>query len=778
MSTTHVSNQSLLGGLSLRITNITIELVLLVLVLVLLSWQFRAFSGSESGANNRYDTPSDLSVGVPVSAGGRDHWKLVVADKNREEIPAAWKAEFRAMANAIAAPMKDVAKEIRDIRLLASEGQEADASGALAEIQARSDPYISQYGVALEGNDARVPPLDCAEAYLIALTQVPATVPTPEGDLRARAVTLYAQILDGTNTRTLNQNLNKPVFGTTTLPAWQTALPKASVDTVRGCSALGEPSAVVASATRIVGLARDSSGIAAKATGMRELLTHGDMYVAAYAMIGWLLLQVGRWRVPALRFMGFAAIVWSVAGWATHVYGVSSRYWMVAGGVGMLLVAVSVVLRRMRRTPMPNILQQTMSSRLGYAGFVLLTGVGFWVQLDLAAFNHPKNQYLAVYQWQYVFAAFVVVSITPTLVRALAPWANRVAAKWAMVRIALEKERGAVRWLPLIWQVIWLVMLIALMVFALRNKRQMTSELLRVWLLLGVSWFFFFRGEGLVRMLAAARGGATSVRQYVAMVLYYAWPGIFVLLATGFALLATDDMGPMLVIAYALGIYASAGVAFAVQAMTGKRAVGVLVGIVACVGWVAAVTWGLFEFGGLHATTASRIASARTPMTAPNDQMAMIHFFVETIPRWGYGFTEAPWCGDLGGGTCRGIPRQVQSDYMFTAIQGVFGQTVAVGLVLFFVVWLIRLVRRHPQATSGAMDVRVSSLHSAQGWLSWLAVCWVGFSLAQAAITIAGNLGILPLTGITFPFVSYGLWSLLANAFFLGVAINLPARQT
>lgn len=778
MSTTDASSQSLVGRGTLRFTNVAIELFLLVLVLVGLSWQFRAFNGSESGANSRYDTPSDLSVAVPVPAGGRDHWKLVIADKNLQEIPAAWKAEFRALANAIAAPMKEVATEIRDIRLLASEGQEADASGALAEIQARSDPYISQYGVVLEGNDARVPPLDCAEAYLGALTQVPPTSPTAEGDLRERAVALYGQLLDGATIRAPYKGRNQPATGAVALPPWQTALSKATADTVRGCSALGEPSAVIASATRIVGLARDSGGIAAKATGMRELLTRGDLYFAAYAMVGWLLLQVGRWRISALRFMGFAAIAWAVTGWATHVYGVSSRYWMDAGVVGMLMIVLSAALRRIRSAPMPNILQQTMSSRLGYAGFVLLTGIGFWVQLDLAAFNHPKNQYLAVYQWQYVFAAFVVVSTTPTFVRALAPWANRAAAKWAMVRIALEKERGAIRWLPLVSQVIWLAMLIGLMALALRNKRQMTSELLRVWLLLGVSWFFFFRGEGLLRMLAAASGGATSVRQYVKMVLYYAWPGLFVFLAAGFALFATDDMGPVLVIAYALGIYVSAGVAFAVQAMTGKRAVGDSVGVLACVVWVAATTWALFMFGGLHTTTAARIASARSPMTAPNDQMAIIHFFVETIPRWGYGLTDVPWCGDLGGGTCRGIPRQVQSDYMFTAIQGVFGQTVAVGLVLFFVFWLIRLVRRHPQVTSGAMDVRVSSLHSAQGWLSWLAVCWVGFCLAQAAITIAGNLGILPLTGITFPFVSYGVWSLLANAFFLGVAINLPARQT
>jgi cell division protein FtsW (lipid II flippase) len=44
-------------------------------------------------------------------------------------------------------------------------------------------------------------------------------------------------------------------------------------------------------------------------------------------------------------------------------------------------------------------------------------------------------------------------------------------------------------------------------------------------------------------------------------------------------------------------------------------------------------------------------------------------------------------------------------------------------------------------------------------------------------ITVAGNLGWLPLTGITFPFASFGAWSLLANTFFLGLAISLPRRH-
>ena len=37
-----------------------------------------------------------------------------------------------------------------------------------------------------------------------------------------------------------------------------------------------------------------------------------------------------------------------------------------------------------------------------------------------------------------------------------------------------------------------------------------------------------------------------------------------------------------------------------------------------------------------------------------------------------------------------------------------------------------------------------------------------------------GDVGWLPLTGITFPFASFGAWSLLVNTFFLSLAISLP----
>ena len=50
--------------------------------------------------------------------------------------------------------------------------------------------------------------------------------------------------------------------------------------------------------------------------------------------------------------------------------------------------------------------------------------------------------------------------------------------------------------------------------------------------------------------------------------------------------------------------------------------------------------------------------------------------------------------------------------------------------------------------------------------------------LAILAVTVAGNLAVLPLTGVTFPFVSFGMTSLLVNLALLALClhINVPGQ--
>jgi cell division protein FtsW (lipid II flippase) len=96
--------------------------------------------------------------------------------------------------------------------------------------------------------------------------------------------------------------------------------------------------------------------------------------------------------------------------------------------------------------------------------------------------------------------------------------------------------------------------------------------------------------------------------------------------------------------------------------------------------------------------------------------------------------------------------------------------------------WLHRLVRHHGRVTRGEPRLVAASgriANDGQAFLSWVAVAWVVLTLAQLAVTVAGNLAVLPLTGVTFPFVSFGMTSLLVNLAFLALCINLdlPRRD-
>ncbi|HLL19177.1 MAG TPA: FtsW/RodA/SpoVE family cell cycle protein, partial [Rubrivivax sp.] len=145
---------------------------------------------------------------------------------------------------------------------------------------------------------------------------------------------------------------------------------------------------------------------------------------------------------------------------------------------------------------------------------------------------------------------------------------------------------------------------------------------------------------------------------------------------------------------------------------------------------------------------ADRLDSVIDPFSAENDQLARVLWLKEHTPEHGYGLGAVPWCGTLPGNGCPGVPRQMQSDYTFAAVHAVLG---TVGSFVLLAIFLL--------------------------WLAWLGVCWAVLTIVQTVVTVAGNLGALPLTGVTWPFVSYGLWSLLRNTLILGLVMHRPHNE-
>jgi cell division protein FtsW (lipid II flippase) len=126
--------------------------------------------------------------------------------------------------------------------------------------------------------------------------------------------------------------------------------------------------------------------------------------------------------------------------------------------------------------------------------------------------------------------------------------------------------------------------------------------------------------------------------------------------------------------------------------------------------------------------------------------------------------------GVLGTGLGAGLPQvggnpsipAVHTDFAFTALAEELGMLGALAILGLYLVIAERGIRI---ALTAADDFRVL-----------LATGLTLVIVVQAAIIIGGNLKLIPLTGITLPFISYGGSSLLANAIVVGLLLALSDR--
>jgi cell division protein FtsW (lipid II flippase) len=305
----------------------------------------------------------------------------------------------------------------------------------------------------------------------------------------------------------------------------------------------------------------------------------------------------------------------------------------------------------------------------------------------------------------------------------------------------------------------------------LLNLRQFTSELGRLWLIVGAAWFFFLRGTPMTERLAASGAPLSSLVRYV-------WPLLFVVGVLIGAMIVTRDMGPLLIAGYGAGAFVAASIAMWGYQRRAPKGLAYIVAVALFVGWIVAITAALFRVGSLDDVGAARLENLAAPLASANDQLALVTWFQRAAPPTGFGPGAVPWCGFGATGACAGVPAQIQSDYTFTALVGVFGTPAAWAITLGCALWLHLLILRHGSATGGEPRfVRVAGrlVNDEQGFVSWLAVAWVVLALCQLAVTVAGNLAVIPLTGVTFPFVSFGMTSLVVNMAMLGMAINVNA---
>lgn len=702
------------------------------------------------------------------------------------KLPAVLTQALSRTAHAFRAPLNEAEARLQGLRLQQREGlgELRGTANAMAAIEAEVQPFIERFQLAHA--DAAGPlPLWCAARWVEAALTEPAAPGSANAVLgparadaalapaRANAVLLLAAALDG-------RAITASVAGAAVLPpAPAPALP---------CDAVG--SAALSAAAALMGDARQALSNSRKNEAMLALQQSAGAQWAGAMLLGFGLMLWSRRAWPPAFGVAAALALWALAAWVARLSWplAGSRVfqparlepslwsppapfvlWLAAGAALLLFWALG---RRRRTSAAHAAPAQAMSSRFGYAGLVLATGLGWLLLLDLSAHGHPVNRYLALYHQGHLWLGMLVFSALLFLRQPLSHGLG-----W-MLSVAGETVHRSARHLGPVRAAATLlgVTLAALLLFGLTlsNLRQLTSELGRVWLIAGAAWFFFLRAGPLAERLARAGAAGMSLWRYVGPLLFI----VAVLIA---AMLVTRDMGPLLIAGYASGAFLAATVAMWWHQRSGRTAWAYVLAIALFAAWIGATTLALFKLGTVDSLTAARLESLAAPFASTNDQLALVTWFQRAAPPQGFGLGAVPWCGYSPAGSCSGVPAQIHSDYTFTAIVGVFGAAAAWAAALGCALWLYRLIRHHGRVTRGEPRFVATAGHVAndgQALLSWVAVAWVVLSLCQLAVTVAGNLAVLPLTGVTFPFVSFGMTSLLANLAFLALClnVNLPAR--
>ncbi len=183
------------------------------------------------------------------------------------------------------------------------------------------------------------------------------------------------------------------------------------------------------------------------------------------------------------------------------------------------------------------------------------------------------------------------------------------------------------------------------------------------------------------------------------------------------------------------------------------------------------------NMGSYDDTLQQRLLSWYRPFESNTEDMARVHWFRESSPFFGYGFGNIPW-GGYSLELYRGVPKQIQSDYTISALIGATGNLITIlGLVLYSS-WILRtLFNVWKNSHNGRISIfkHESPMYI---FIAWSGLIWAIITIDQVLITFAGNVGLLPLTGITVPFISFGASSIWTGAFFFSLIINRPFQQT
>jgi cell division protein FtsW (lipid II flippase) len=282
-----------------------------------------------------------------------------------------------------------------------------------------------------------------------------------------------------------------------------------------------------------------------------------------------------------------------------------------------------------------------------------------------------------------------------------------------------------------------------------------TSEILKVSLIIFLAWYIDHEG-------AAAEGRALTLfgRLRVPDVQYFLPGALFVGMAS-LALVRMSDFGAVLILGLLFVTMLYAG--FETRTFLTVAAIGA--GFAVLAGLVLATTW------DVPATIQNRFLAFMDPWSsAPlliNGQPTGI-----TIAEGpGYQIQQALYAmiagGVTGAGLGFGTPQFVplaHSDFIFAAILEEMGGAIGLAILALYGVVLLRLFR-------------IAILLPHNQVFERLLLTGIGVHFfAQVLVMVGGTLNLMPLTGVTLPFLSQGGMAVLVNLLEIGLALALAQR--
>jgi hypothetical protein len=523
-----------------------------------------------------------------------------------DHIPPALTSAGIQARQAFLAPLQDAQSRLADLRQQLREGQDdmLVVGDAIESIEAEIQPFIKRYWIDTANGEGPLP-LSCAyEGVAAALAEAPARPGAGREIPRANIVMLLGAALDGHRT--------VPSLASVA------ALPSPRAAPRPACAAFGLAAALSATSV-LMDDARTASTRIEKNEAMAALLRSAGWQWAAWAVAGLVLLNLSRCAGAASIGVALALATWAVAAWIGRVpwplasgrslvLARESAYplampanfvlWLLAAAIVVLLCTPS--LRKMLASE-----PQKPASIFGYPGLVFMTGIGFVLVLDLSANGQPANRYLALYHQGHLWFGMLTFSLVAFVRQPLGRSLSWMLSLFDGLANNVGQRVGATGGATLFLAA--MLALVGAVGSLLPSSPQLTSEMGRLWLIVGAAWFFFMRGTPFTERLARSGNSLASLFRYV-------WPLLFVVIVLIGAMVITHDMGPLLIAGYAAGAFVAASVAMWLYQRLGAIGLAYTMAVALFVGWILVTTVALFRFGSLDEVAAGRLENLAAPL--------------------------------------------------------------------------------------------------------------------------------------------------------------------